>query len=149
MADRQTNKLAEDLLTAFSTGVDQARDLQKRALGVPPKLETCREYLLSVQQATDEISQRRKREQILRGLLESLFEKKDEDRLFSPEQRRIIWNTSDERKCTKCDLPVTWDDFTVDHIKPHSKAGRTELDNAAIMHHDCNSAAGNRSKRTQ
>ena len=147
LTDRQRNKLAAELLTAFSTGVDKARDSQTHGLGIPPELEMCREYLLSVQQATDEVSQRRKREGILRGLLGSLFEKKDMNRLFSPEQRRIIWNTSDERICAKCMKPVTWDDFTVDHIEPFSKGGRTQLDNAAIMHWSCNSECGNRSKR--
>ncbi|MCI0442328.1 HNH endonuclease [bacterium] len=111
-----------------------------------PGLETCRDYLLTVQQATDEISQRKKREQILRDLLQSLFEKKDHQRLFSPEQRRIIWNSSTERKCRKCGKPITWNDFTVDHIKPHSKGGRTKLDNAAIMHRSCNASKGNRTK---
>lgn len=144
LTDRRKNKLAEDLLIAFSTRVDEARERQKKVLPVSSELEPYREYLLTVLQATDEISQRRKREQILRGLLESLFEKKDKDRLFSPEQRRIIWSTSEERLCDECDLPVTWYDFTVDHIKPFSKGGRTQLDNAAIMHRSCNSAKGNR-----
>lgn len=139
LKDRRRNKLAEELLTAFSTGVDQARDAQKHIEAISPQLETCRDYLFSVQQATDEISQRRKREQILRGLLGSLFEKKATNRFFSQEQRRIIWNTSDERLCAKCQEPVRWGDFTVDHIKPFSKGGRTQLDNAAIMHRICGS----------
>ncbi len=143
LTNRRNNSLAWDLLSAFAAGVDKVRDSQKDARGTPPELETCREYLLTVQQATDEISQRKKREQILRDLLQSLFEKKDKQRLFTPEQRRIIWNSSAERKCAKCGNPVTWNEFTVDHIRPHSKGGRTKLDNAALMHHRCNASKGN------
>lgn len=146
LTDRKRNALAWDLLSAFAVGVDQVRDMQKQARGTPPELENCREYLLTVTQSTDEISQRKKREGILRQLLESLFLKKDSQRLFSPEQRRIIWNSAGERLCSECGKPVTWMDFTVDHIKPHSKGGRTKLDNAAIMHRSCNASIGNRKK---
>lgn len=144
LTDRRRNKLAWELLVAFSDGVDQTRLLQKKVEGIPPKLEKCREYLLTVLQSTDEISQRRRREDILRGLLESIFRKKDKNRLFSPEQRRILWNTSKDRMCKKCGRAVTWADFTVDHIKPFSKGGATKLVNAAIMHQSCNSSKGNR-----
>ena len=144
LTDRRRNKLAWELLVAFSSGVDQTRLLQKKVQGIPTKLEKCREYLLTVLQATDEISQRRRREDILRGLLESIFQRKDKDRLFSQEQRRILWNTSKDRLCSECGGPVTWADFTVDHIRPFSKGGETKLSNAAIMHHNCNSLKGNR-----
>ena len=144
LTDRRRNNLAWELLVAFSDGVDQTRFLQKKVEGIPPKLEKCREYLLTVLQSTDEISQRRRREDILRGLLESIFRRKDKDRLFSPEQRRILWNTSKDRMCKKCGKAVTWADFTVDHIKPFSKGGVTKLVNAAIMHNSCNSSKGNR-----
>jgi hypothetical protein len=144
LTDRRRNKLAWELLVAFSDGVDQTRLLQKKVEGIPTKLEKCREYLLTVLQSTDEISQRRRREDILRGLLESIFRRKDKDRLFSPEQRRILWNTAKDRVCSKCGGKVTWADFTVDHIKPFSKGGATKLANAAIMHQSCNSSKGNR-----
>lgn len=144
LTDKRRNKLAWELLVAFSDGVDQTRLLQKKVEGIPTKLEKCREYLLTVLQSTDEISQRRRREEILRGLLESIFKRKDKERLFSPEQRRILWNSSKDRKCTKCGGLVTWADFSVDHIKPFSKGGATKLQNAAIMHKNCNSSKGNR-----
>jgi 5-methylcytosine-specific restriction endonuclease McrA len=106
--------------------------------------ELFREYLLTVREGTDEINHRRKREQILRRLLETLFERKDSARLFSAEQRRILWNTTEARKCITCKKSLTWEDFTIDHINPHSKGGRTALDNAALMCRKHNSAKGNR-----
>ncbi len=144
LTDRRRNKLAQELLVAFSTGVDEARERQKKARGLKPGQELYREYLLTVLRSTDEISQRRNREQILRGMLQSLFERKDSERLFSPEQRRILWNSTAERKCAQCGKALTWDDFTIDHIKPFSKGGRTRLNNAALMHRRCNAKKGNR-----
>ncbi|MGD0778143.1 MAG: HNH endonuclease signature motif containing protein [Candidatus Solibacter sp.] len=41
-------------------------------------------------------------------------------------------------------MTLTWDNFTIDHIKPYSKGGRTELDNADLMCRSCNAAKGNR-----
>jgi hypothetical protein len=144
LTDKRRNNLAWDLLRAFSNGVDEVRLLQKKAKGPKPSQETYREYLLTVLQATDEIGQRRQRETILRGLLESLFQKKDSERLFSQEQRRILWNSSSLRKCSWCGKAVTWADLTIDHVDPFSKGGRTWLENAALMHHACNAAQGNR-----
>ncbi|MBC7816953.1 MAG: HNH endonuclease, partial [Planctomycetaceae bacterium] len=39
---------------------------------------------------------------------------------------------------------LSWDDFTIDHIKPHSKGGASRLENAALMCRHHNSAKGNR-----
>jgi hypothetical protein len=147
LTDKRRNALAQDILVAFSNGVDEVRELQKRAKGAKQEQEMYREYLMTVQQATDEISQRRKREDIVRGLLQSLFERKDSSRLFSAEQRRILWNTAAERKCGECGKRLTWEDFTVDHIDPHSKGGKTRLDNAALLCRKHNSAKGNRRGR--
>lgn len=144
LSDKKRNNYAWDLLVAFSSGVDMVRARQKNIKGIPPHLERCREYLLTVLHNTDEISQRKKREDILREIIESIFIRKDSERLFSSEQRRIIWHSEKEKLCSKCGKAVTWTDFTVDHIHPFSKGGSTSLKNAAIMHRSCNAAKGNR-----
>ncbi len=43
------------------------------------------------------------------------------------------------------------DDFTIDHIDPHSKGGRSEIENASLMCQKHNSSKGNRvvSKKTR
>jgi hypothetical protein len=146
LMDKKRNKLAWDLLVEFSNGVDRVRMKQKKAEGISEGEDMYRDYLLTVLHTTDEISQRRKREQILDSLLCSLFEKKDSQRSFSLEQRRLIWNTSEEKKCKICKKSLTWKDFTIDHIAPHSKGGRTALDNAALMCRIHNSSKGNRSR---
>jgi hypothetical protein len=147
LTDRRRNRLAWELLLAFSTGVDTLRERQRRVVGAGPGEELYRNYLLTVLEGTDELSKRQRREQILRGLLASLFEKIDTKRLFSPEQRRILFNTAEERKCATCGRRLGWDDFTADHVHPFSKGGRTDLRNAALLCRTHNSAKGNRLAR--
>lgn len=144
--NRRRNRLAADLLVAFSTGVDVVKLKQKKAQGAKPSEEQYREYLMTVLEGTDSLPQRQRREQILRGLLASLFAKKDKDRGFSMEQRRVLWNGTAARKCVGagCNRTLTWEDFTIDHVKPWNKGGRTALENAALMCVSCNSKKGNR-----
>jgi hypothetical protein len=144
LTEPKRNRRAWELLVAFSNGVDTVRERQKKALGPNVGQESYRDYLLTVIQSTDEVNQRRNREQILRGLLQNLFKRKDSERFFSPEQRRILWNSASERKCAKCGKQVTWSDLTIDHINPFSKGGSRKLENAALMHRSCNASKGNR-----
>jgi len=144
LTDKKRNQLAWDLLRAFSVEVDKIRELQRKLLATKPDTEVYRDYLLTVSQMTDDVSQRRRRELILTGLIGSIFAKKDDQRSFSPEQRRILWNTNAEKKCAGCGVKLNWTNFTIDHIDPHSKGGKSNLDNAALMCRSCNSAKGNR-----
>lgn len=144
LTNRRSNRLAWDLLQAFANRVDEVRELQRKAKGARQDQELYRDYLLTVSQMTDDVAQRRKREQILRGILGSLFGKKDSQRGFTPEQRRIIWNTSSNRVCAKCSVKLSWEDFTIDHINPHSKGGRSQLANVALMCRKHNAEKGNR-----
>jgi hypothetical protein len=145
--DRKRNRLAWDLLVAFATGVDKVRLTQKEIKAPEPGQELYREYLLTVLQGTDEISQRKRRVDLLNGLLEPLFLRKDRARSFSKEQRRILWNSTEARRCSVGNHLMTWDDFTVDHVDPWSKGGQTTLDNADLMCRHHNSGKGNRYQR--
>lgn len=144
LTDRNLNRLAWDILVAFSIRVDALRERQRKLGNVKPEEDLYRQYLQTVLQATDEYNQRKAREGILRGLLGTLFAKKDSQRGFTPEQRRLLWNTAASRKCDRCSKSLSWDDFTLDHIDAHSKGGRSRLENAALMCRSCNSSKGNR-----
>ncbi|HSH40220.1 MAG TPA: DUF262 domain-containing protein [Chthoniobacterales bacterium] len=144
LTDARRNKLAWDLLDAFATNVDKVRENQRKAIGITPDQEMYRDYLLTVSQMSDDVNQRRKREAILRGVVGTLFAQKDAQRGFTPEQRRILWNTSAQRKCETCGRLLSWHDFTIDHVDPHSKGGRSRLENAALMCRPCNSSKGHR-----
>jgi hypothetical protein len=144
LTDRRRNKLAWDLLVAFSNKVDALRERQRKLETIRPDQELYRHYLQTVLQATDEYNQRKARETILRGMLASLFAKKDSQRGFTSEQRRLMWNTAGSNRCKSCKKALSWVDFTLDHIDPHSKGGRSRLQNAALMCRACNSSKGNR-----
>jgi len=147
LTDRRRNRLAWNLLEAFSTNVDKVRENQRKAVGIKPHQEIYRDYLLTVSQMSDDVNQRRKREVLLRNLIGTLFARMDKKRGFTPEQRRILWNSSAQRKCTSCLKVLSWSDFTIDHIDPYSKGGRSRLDNAALMCRSCNSSKGHRPHR--
>ena len=147
LTDPRRNRLAWDLLVAFSNKVDELRERQRKLETIKPGQELYRSYLQTVLQATDEYNQRKAREAILRGILGSLFARKDAQRGFTPEQRRLIWNSAGSSRCTSCGKVLSWVNFTLDHIDPHSKGGRSRLNNAALMCRFCNSAKGNRRRR--
>jgi hypothetical protein len=144
LTDARLNRLAWDILKIFSTRVDEVRELQRKAKGARPDQEIYRDYLLTVSQMTDDVAQRRNREKILRGLLGSLFARKDSQRGFTAEQRRVLWNKVGAPQCVTCSCKLTWEDFTIDHIDPYSKGGLSRLENAALMCRKHNSKKGNR-----
>jgi len=146
LTNRRRNILAWDLLVALSTGVDQVKLSVKSARGIKAGQELYRDYYLTILEGVDEENHRRRREAILRSLLENLFLKKDPTRLFSPEQRRILWNTTVTRKCQNCHATLTWQNLSIDHVDPWSKGGETDLRNAALLCRKCNSKLGNRRK---
>jgi hypothetical protein len=133
--NKKRNRLAWDLLVALSVGVDElamrSRKLDFKSLS--PREELFRQYLQAVREGSDTEVNRRKRHDIICGLIEPIFERKDAKRVFSSEQRRILWNTAEERVCKQCRRQLTWADFQADHIRPFASGGKTDLANAAIL----------------
>jgi hypothetical protein len=143
LKDRKRNGLAFELLKRLSSGVDQLREQLRRARpGKPQKIH--QDYLLTVQGDTDSAANRERRRALLKGLLWTIYERKDDKRTFSTEQRRILWNSDERRICPKCRKPLSWLDVTVDHIRAWSKGGKTSLKNAQLMHRSCNASKGAR-----
>jgi len=142
LRDHRRNKVAFEMLRKLSTGVDELRDQLRKAKPAKPAQRLYSDYLLTVQGDTDSSATRERRRELLKGLLFSLYERKDGKRTFTAEQRRIIWNSDEKRVCAKCKKPLTWDDFTIDHIIAYAKGGRTSLKNAQPMHKRCNSSKG-------
>jgi hypothetical protein len=144
LTDPRRNKIAFSLLQKLSTEVDGLRERLRKAK--PGKIEQrlYQEYLLTVQGDTDSSATRERRRNLLKSVLWSLFDRKDEKRVFSPEQRRILWNSEHERLCPRCKKPLRWQDVSVDHVLAYAKGGRTKLSNAQLMHGSCNSSKGNR-----
>jgi 5-methylcytosine-specific restriction endonuclease McrA len=142
LSNRKRNRIAERLLRRLSTGVDELREQIRNVRPVKQAQRLFGDYLLTVQGDTDSAANRRRRAEILRGLVFPLFHRKDEKRAFSPEQRRILWNSEEKQFCRRCKRQLSWDDYTVDHILAHSRGGRTVLKNAQMMCGKCNSSEG-------
>lgn len=143
LTDRKANRLAFELLKKLSTGVDELREQYRHAKPVKPQ-PPCSDYLLTVQGDTDSAATRHRRANVIRGLLQPLYEYKDGRRIFSQEQRRIIWNNDVTQKCANpgCRRKLSWDDFTVDHMVAHIKGGKTRVENGQLMCRKCNSRKG-------
>jgi hypothetical protein len=136
------NKQAQILLVWLSNGVDKVRSQISKAKGAMPEQQVFANYLFTTRGDSDSSATRKRRADVLRQILGGLFEQKDNTRGFTLEQRRLMWNSEKERKCTSCGAPLTWENFTIDHIEPYSLGGKSVLSNAAIMCQSCNSKKG-------
>lgn len=143
LTERKRNQMAFALLKRLSNGVDELRDQYRQAKAVKPRAPYS-DYLLTVQGDTDSAATRQRRAKILRNMLHPIYERKDGRRTFSAEQRRMLWNTDANQKCSKCHRRLTWEDFTVDHVFAHVRGGKTRLENAQLMCRSCNSRKGGR-----
>lgn len=146
LTNARRNAIAQQLLIQFGQGVDLVNANTHLGKGIRPDQAVYMDYLNTVRSDTDSAKQRRKRARMLDELLSGVFETKASSRLFSPLQRRILWHSLKVKKCAApgCTITLTWNDFTVDHIKPHSKGGQTDLSNAQLMCRTHNSAKGAR-----
>jgi hypothetical protein len=147
LTDGKRNRQAQQLLVWLSNGVDEVRQQVKKAQGARPDQQLFASYLLSVQGDTDSQSTRLRRGELLRNVLGGIFERKDNRRGFTIEQRRLIWHSDEKKKCANPNCPdplLTWENFTIDHVKPHSRGGRSHRANAALLCRSCNSRKGNR-----
>lgn len=144
LADGKRNRQAQRLLVWLSNGVGTVRQQQRKAEGAGPDQRLFADYLLTVQGDTDSLATRQRRAEILKKVFGGLFEKKDDQRGFTLEQRRLLWHSDERKQCPKCRRPLTWNNFTIDHIKPHALGGKSTLSNAALMCRSCNSRKGTR-----
>lgn len=144
LVDAKRNRQAQKLLVWLSNGVGIVRQQQRKAEGAHVDQRIFADYLLTVQGDTDSLATRQRRAEILKKIFGGLFEKKDEQRGFTIEQRRLIWHSEDRKRCPNCKKPLSWTNFTIDHIKPHALGGKSTLSNAALLCRSCNSRKGKR-----
>lgn len=142
LSDSKRNRQSQKLLVWLSNGVGIVRQQQRKAEGASLEQRLFADYLLTVQGDTDSLATRQRRAEILKKIFGGLFEKKDEKRSFSIEQRRLFWHSEDCKRCPKCQKSLSWTNFTIDHIKPHALGGKSSLSNAALLCRSCNSRKG-------
>ena len=139
LKDKGATALALTVLNQFSLSLARYRDAFRG--GKRYQLSsTAREYHNSVQAGTDTARHRHTRVTIIEHLLHPIYVQKDSKRLFSLEQKQLLWHSSKDKVCKnpKCREPLTWKDVRMDHIKAHTKLGRTDLRNAQILCSRCN-----------
>src|SRR5262249_5158097 len=144
LRDRKRNRVAERMLRSLSTGVDALRDRLRHALPASRGQRFYADYLLTVRGDTDSAANRQRRRELLASLLFSLFDYKDDRRVFTSEQRRIIWNSDEKKTCRICGKELRWTDYSADHILAHARGGRTNVKNAQMAHARCNRRKGSR-----
>ena len=62
---------------------------------------------------------------------------KDTKRLFSDEERYVLWVLSD-KKCTNCNKGLSFDKMDADHVISWSHGGKTTLSNGRALCQECN-----------
>lgn len=142
LSEAKRNKQAQKLLVWLSNGVGTVRQQQRNAEGANHDQRLFADYLLTIQGDTDGLATRQRRAEILNKIFGGLFKKKDEQRGFTIEQRRLLWHSDDRKRCPRCNTPLSWANFTIDHIKPHALGGKSTLSNAALLCRSCNSRKG-------
>lgn len=142
LSNSKRNRQAQKLLSWLSDGVGAVRIQQRKAEGAKPDQRLFADYLFTVQGDTDSQATRQRRSELLRKVFGGIFQKKDDQRGFTIEQRQLLWHSDDRKRCPGCNNPLTWNNFTIDHIKPHALGGRSTLSNAALMCRTCNSRKG-------
>jgi 5-methylcytosine-specific restriction endonuclease McrA len=142
LRDKKRNRVAQQLLIGFSNGVDRVQLLLRQAKAPKGEDRPYTDYLLSVQRGTDQLANRRRRAELVRNLFGGLFAGKDDQRIFSPEQRRLLWNSEEKKACKGCGEALDWTNFEMDHVKAHALGGKTALGNAALLCKRCNVRKG-------
>lgn len=135
---------AASILKRLAMRLDELAERQRNLQmprNVDPELSA---YFMSTREGADALANRKKRHKILSDLLENVFEEKDTVRAFNPVQRRLIWNSAKAPVCVGCKEEVTWDNYHADHVKPHSRGGRTGVENGQVLCARCNTSKGNR-----
>ncbi len=143
--NKEVAAIAFEVMNQMGVELDKYRLSFKT--GTQRKLQSpAREYHNTVLFGTDTARNRRERVKILENILRPIFNQKDKKRLFSIEQKQILWHSSKDKCCcnSECKKVLTWKDVRMDHIKAHTKGGRTDLKNAQILCLNCNSAKGSK-----
>jgi len=152
LSDRRGQRIAERLLHRLGSDANRAQEERRRLKTITIK-PVVRDYLMAVEQGADAVGQRVKRQAILTALLGNLFSERDRRRLFTPQQRELVWSSMQGRRCVgrrngkRCNRRLNWHSFQVDHIRPWSKGGKTDLTNARGLCPRCNASKGNRLPR--
>lgn len=145
------NRQARKTLINFSKKANRIDVITKKyqASRVPVKDRAFQKYIVSTREGTDQLRNRRARDQILRTFLESIFTKmKSTRRIFLRAQKGQLWLNSNPRKgkiwCPNpynnpnCLGRMEFAQCEVDHRFPYVKGGATDTNNGQLLCRSCN-----------
>jgi len=104
-------------------------------------------YLNAISHSSDSANSIKTRDEIITNnffLMASDIEPLDKNRGFTETQRIAIFR-KDNETCQKCSRKVEWEDFHADHIIPHSRGGKTSVENGQVLCSECNLKKGSNS----
>lgn len=82
---------------------------------------------------------------LLQEYVKETEDKIGDRRLYSKDEKIHLWNMSKKHKCCYCGQEIlSIDNAEVDHSKPYSKGGKTNLKNAKLIHSFCNKLKSNK-----
>ncbi len=70
---------------------------------------------------------------------------KDNNRFFNQNQKVVIWRKNNGQ-CVTCGCKIEFTEMHADHIEPHSKGGKTTIENGQTLCAKCNQKKGSRSE---
>ena len=110
-------------------------------------------YVIATREGTDQLVNRERRHELLKGILFPIFTKRlARRRLFPSGHKGALWLASQPKhgritcpnplKNTNCLGRMTYEQCEVDHRLAYAKGGRTELRNAQLLCRVCNASKG-------
>ena len=127
-----------DLNILYETFLDINRNIHKEGSGLG------KIWFDNSLKSVDNTSSKLKRREVLDKSFLDYFNQKDSKRNFTDEERIIAWHKSD-KVCKICNNEIiSFDDYDLDHIMPHSLGGETTLENSQVTHISCNRSKKNK-----
>ncbi len=145
LKDNAAASVGFQLLNQLGLELSQYRASAK--LGTRHMLRSpAKEYHATIVEGTDTARHRRARVAIIENVLRPVFLQKDAKRLFSIEQKQLLWHSTKDRTCANptCRKVLGWKDVRMDHITAHSRGGVADLKNAQMLCARCNGAKGDK-----
>jgi len=102
------------------------------------------QYLQAISHSSDSTNSIKTRHETIRThflLFTKDLEPLDTNRGFSLAQRIAIYR-KDKETCQECKKKVGWNEFHADHIKPHTRGGKTTVENGQVLCNKCNLSKG-------
>lgn len=101
-------------------------------------------YLNAVSHSSDSTNSIKTRDEVISNyffMIVNDIEPLDQNREFTEFQRIAIFRRDNEI-CQECGKKVDWKDFHADHVVPHSKGGKTTVENGQLLCSVCNLKKG-------